>query len=253
MSERALLLDVPVSTVDLAGATDEMASSIAAGTRAYACTCPVFTLMQGRARDDVRGALAGARWVVPDGVPVVWALRLLGFSRTGRVYGPDLLVRLCETGVSRGWSHFFLGGEEGVARGLGQALAQLIPGLKLAGCYSPPFRALDSQEEQAVISCINAAEPTVVWVGLGSPKQDLWMARFRPELHAPLLVGVGAAFNFLTGRSAQAPRWMQRCGLEWLHRLAHEPRRLWRRYLIYNPLYALLVSRQILGARLQRK
>jgi N-acetylglucosaminyldiphosphoundecaprenol N-acetyl-beta-D-mannosaminyltransferase len=253
VSNQALLLDIPVSAIDLVRATDEMARSVANAGKAYACTCPVFTLMQGRARRDVRAALAGAHWVVPDGVPVVWALRLLGFSQTGRVYGPDLLLSLCRAGVSRGWSHYFFGGEEGVARELGEALVRRIPGLVVAGSYSPPFRGLSSEEEQAVIARVNAAGPTVVWVGLGSPKQDLWMARFRPELRAPLLVGVGAAFNFLTGRSAQAPGWMQRSGLEWLHRLAHEPRRLWRRYLIYNPLYACLVSHQILCARLWGK
>ncbi len=244
------LLDIPVSRIDLAGATDEMSRSIADGGREYACTCPVFTLMQGRARADVRAALSGARWVVPDGVPVVWALRLLGSTGAGRVYGPDLLGRLVRAGVERGWSHFFIGGEEGVAQELATVLVQRHPTLRVAGWHCPPFREWGPEDERAMIARINSADPTVVWVGLGSPKQDLWMARFRPELRAPLLVGVGAAFNFLTGRSVQAPRWMQRSGLEWLHRLAHEPRRLWRRYLFYNPFFVWLIAGQILRARL---
>jgi N-acetylglucosaminyldiphosphoundecaprenol N-acetyl-beta-D-mannosaminyltransferase len=165
------------------------------------------------------------------------------------VYGPDLLLALSEISAARGYSQFYLGGAPGVAESLGARLRQGFPGLAIAGAYAPPFRVLDDDEERAMVEQINASGAQIMWVGLGSPKQDLWMARYRPRLSAPLLVGVGAAFDFLTGRQRQAPRWMQRSGFEWLFRLAASPRRLWRRYLLYNPKFMLLLGLQLAGLR----
>ena len=246
---RVSLLGVRVTAFDLPTAVAEMQPAIAAGQRTYVCTCPVYTLMQGHERPEVRAALNGAGWVTPDGMPVVWALRLCGVQAVGRVYGPDLMLALSEVAAQQGQAQFYLGGEPGVADALAQNLQRRFPGLPVAGTYSPPFRASTPAEEDALIQLINASGAAVVWVGLGSPKQDLWMARYRSRLHAPLLIGVGAAFDFLTGRQRQAPRWMQRPGLEWLFRLASQPGRLWRRYLIYNPKFLWHLTLQLTGLR----
>jgi N-acetylglucosaminyldiphosphoundecaprenol N-acetyl-beta-D-mannosaminyltransferase len=197
----------------------------------------------------VRAALNGADWATPDGMPVVWALRALGAKSVGRVYGPDLMLALTELSAQRGYAQFYLGGGEGVAERLAMTLQARFRNLRVAGHACPPFRPLNDAEEDALVQALNASGAQIVWVGLGSPKQDLWMQRFRPRLAAPLLVGVGAAFDFFTGGQKQAPRWMQRSGLEWAFRLAHEPRRLWRRYLIYNPKFLFQLALQLAGLR----
>ncbi len=246
---RVNLLGVRVSAFTLAAAVGEWDAAIASGRRARVCTCPVYTLMMGHQRPDVRAALNGADWVTPDGVPVVWALRLFGARQVGRVYGPDVMWALTELSVRRGYTQFYLGGAPGVAEQLAQVMQARFPGLKVAGTYSPPFRPLAPDEEQAMIDRVNGSGAQIVWVGLGSPKQDLWLAQYRARLAPPLLVAVGAAFDFYTGHQRQAPRWMQRAGLEWLFRLAHEPRRLWRRYIVYNPLFVIKLALQWSGLR----
>ena len=247
--KRVNILGVRVSAFDLSTATAEMAAAIAANARAYASTCPVYTLMQGHERPEVRAALNGADWVTPDGMPVVWALRALGAGGAGRVYGPDLMLALSEASARHGYRQFYLGGAPGVADELARVLPARFPGLSVAGACSPPFRPLAEAERRALVAQVNYTQPHIVWVGLGSPKQDLWMAEFRPQLNAPLLVGVGAAFDFLTGRQPQAPRWAQRSGLEWLFRLVSDPARLWRRYVIYNPRFILQLALQLAGLR----
>ena len=246
---RVSLLGVHVSAFDLATAAAEMQAAVLAGERLYACTCPVYTLMQGHERPEVRAALNGARWVTPDGMPVVWALRRLGAQQVGRVYGPDLLLALSAWAAQAGAPQFYLGGGPGVAEALAANLQRRFPGLVVAGTAAPPYRPLTTTEDDALVAQINQSSAAVVWVGLGSPKQDVWMARFRPRLTAPVLVGVGAAFDFFTGRQRQAPRWMQRSGLEWLFRLASQPGRLWRRYLIYNPKFLWHLGLQLAGLR----
>lgn len=241
------LLGVRVSAFNLTAAVAEMESAIEAGRRVYTSTCPAYTLLQGYERAEVRAALNGADWVTPDGMPVVWALRLFGMRGVGRVYGPDLMLRLSERCAQRGYAQYYLGGEPDVADQLALEMQRRFPGLRVAGTYCPPFREFTSDEEQGMISHINASGAEVVWVGLGSPKQDLWMAKYRALLRPSLLVGVGAAFDFFTGRQPQAPRWMQRNGLEWLFRLAHEPRRLWKRYLLGNPRFIWSIIKQRLG------
>jgi N-acetylglucosaminyldiphosphoundecaprenol N-acetyl-beta-D-mannosaminyltransferase len=249
MTDRLTLLGVRVSAFDLPTAVAEMEQAIAEGRRAYVSTCPVYTLMQGHERSEVRAALNGAAWVTPDGMPVVWALRWFGAQHVGRVYGPDLMLALTEASAQKGYAQYYLGGAPGVADALAAEMRRRFPGLKVAGMFCPPFRQLAPDEEEAMITDINASGAHIVWVGLGSPKQDLWMARYRALLTPPLLAGVGAAFDFFTGRQPQAPRWMQRSGLEWLFRLATEPRRLWRRYFIYNPKFVAGIARQWIRER----
>lgn len=244
MAPRLNVLGVQVTAFDLPTATAEMEEAISAGRRGYACPCPVYTLMQGHERDDVRAALNGADWVTPDGMPVVWALRALGSAGVGRVYGPDLMLAVSEVSARRGFTQFYLGGAPGVADVLADRMRARFPGLVVAGTRSPQVGAGHDQES---INAINASGADVLWVGLGSPKQDLWMAEHRHELAPSLLVGVGAAFDFLSGAKRQAPLWAQRSGLEWAFRLGREPRRLWRRYAVYNPKFAVKLALQMAG------
>ena len=245
MSERVNLLGVRVSAFDFTSAIREMSTALAEGRRGYCCTCPVYTLMQGHERREVRAALNEADWVVPDGVPVVWALKRMGAQRVGRVYGPDLMLALSEISARSGYPQFYVGGAPGIADRLSMSMQKRFPGLRVGGTFSPPFRELNRDEENAMISVLNGSGARIVWVGLGSPKQDLWMARYRHRLNCDLMLGVGAAFDILSGRRRQAPGWMRKSGLEWTYRLALEPRRLWRRYLLYNPRFLWRIAQQL--------
>ena len=166
-----------------------------------------------------------------------------------RVYGPELMTLFCAESAARGRRHFFYGGAPGVAEDLAKRFAEKFPGLIVAGKYCPPFRSLSQAEDDGIVSIINSSGADIVWVGLGAPKQERWMFEHRERLRAPVLVGVGAAFDFFTGRIAQAPLWMRENGLEWLSRLSKEPRRLWRRYLIQGSEFVLLVLLEALGRK----
>jgi N-acetylglucosaminyldiphosphoundecaprenol N-acetyl-beta-D-mannosaminyltransferase len=202
----------------------------------YVCTCPVYTLMHSQESPGLKAALAHADVVTADGMPIVWVQRRWGHPEAQRIYGPEILISLC--GQTQGQiSHYFWGGLPGVAEALAASLKARLPTLKVAGWHTPPVGPVEETPDPTVIERINAAAPNVVWVGLGSPKQDIWMYRYREALHAPLLIGVGAAFDFIAGTKRQAPLWMRANGLEWLFRLGQEPRRLWRRYFVYNPRF----------------
>ena len=181
--------------------------------------------------------------VTPDGMPLVWACRHAGCTATSRVYGPDLMLEVCERAAQRGWSSFFYGSRDEVTAALVHRLSGSYPDLTVAGRYSPPFRPLEPHEEEEIVERINRSGAAIVWVGLSTPKQERWMARMRPRLEAPVLIGVGAAFDIHAGFLRQAPPWMQRHGLEWLFRVAMEPRRLWKRYLRNNPRFVFHVLR----------
>jgi N-acetylglucosaminyldiphosphoundecaprenol N-acetyl-beta-D-mannosaminyltransferase len=217
--------------------------------RQYVSVCTVHTVMECQRDERMRRAVNEAGLATPDGMPLVWLGKWKSQAEVSRVYGPDLMVALCQCSVERGYTHYFYGGAAGVPEQLAERLQARFPGLAVAGAYSPPFRPLTLAENSQVINQINGARPDIIWVGLGTPKQDLWMAAQRAHLTAPVLIGVGAAFDFHTGRLPQAPHWMQRNGLEWLFRLWQEPRRLWYRYLVYNPLFVSLVLAQTLGLR----
>jgi N-acetylglucosaminyldiphosphoundecaprenol N-acetyl-beta-D-mannosaminyltransferase len=206
----------------------------------------VHGVMECQRDAELRRIHNSAGLVVPDGMPLVWLSWLAGNHHVGRVYGPDLMLACCD--ASRGRRrHFLYGGAKGVPERLADRLRDRFPGLLIVGAYSPPFHPLSHAEALAVTRQINDAKPDIVWVGLSTPKQERWMAAQRGVLNAPVLVGVGAAFDFHAGLKAQAPRWMRRSGLEWLFRLLTEPRRLWRRYLINNPLFLCRILLQHLG------
>ncbi len=243
------ILGVRLSAINMDCALEQMSVWINDRNQTYVVTCPVYTVMMCRKDAELRKIVNRAGIVAPDGMPLVFLSHLLGYKSVNRVYGPDLLLAFSKLAAQKGFTNYYYGGAASVPEKLAETLIRRFPGLRVAGTCSPPFRALTPQEDQAVIDQINAVNPDVVWVGLGSPKQDRWIAEHRDQLNAPVLVGVGAAFDFLTGRVPQAPYWMQRRALEWLFRLGTEPRRLWRRYIIYNPLFLLFIAMQITGLR----
>jgi N-acetylglucosaminyldiphosphoundecaprenol N-acetyl-beta-D-mannosaminyltransferase len=242
---RVDLLGVQVSAINMEQALDAIDHWITAGIQTYVCVTGVHGVMESRRDDNLRRIHNAAGLVTPDGMPLVWWTRWRGWTHTGRVYGPDLLLACCERSITTGYSHYFFGGDEGVADLLARRLAKRFPGLNVAGTCAPPFRALSADEDEALVRRINEAAPDLVWVGLGTPKQEYWMAEHVGRIDAPVLIGVGAAFDFHAGLKAQAPRWMQRSGLEWTFRLASEPRRLWRRYLTNNPAFVALTLREM--------
>ena len=248
-ASRVNILGVGISAIKPEFALQQIEAWIENEERHYVSVCTVHTVMVCQEDDAVRNAVNHAGMATPDGMPLVWLADRDSEQFVERVYGPDLMIALCERSVERGYKHYFYGGAEGVPELLAAELKSRFPGLQIAGAYSPPFRSLTQEEEENINEMINRAGPDIIWVGLGTPKQDLWMAKQRPELDAPVIIAVGAAFDFHTRRIAQAPQWMQRSGLEWLFRFTQEPGRLWRRYLLYNPLFILRVIEQRLGLR----
>lgn len=222
---------------------------VRSGERHYLCVTSVNGVIESQRDEKIRRIHNRADLAVPDGMPLVWLSHIHGFRDVERVYGPDLMLDYCARSVQGGTRHYLYGGDTGVPEKLAENLVGRFPGLKIVGMYSPPFRKLTSEEEQNVVQEINEACPDVIWVGLSTPKQELWMAEHVDKLCAKALIGVGAAFDLHAGIKKQAPIWMRRHGLEWLFRLLTEPRRLWRRYLIYNPIFVGLVFLQILGLK----
>ena len=243
-SPRANILGVGVSAINLGQALETITKWIEDGERRYVCVSGVHGLMECQRDATLRRIHNQAGLVTPDGMPLVWLSRLKGFAGVRRVYGPDLMLDCCRVSIERGYRHFLYGGAEGVPELLAQRLRQRFPGLRIVGCLSPPFRPLTPEEDESIVRRINDADPDIVWVGLSTPKQERWMHAHRDRVLAPVLVGVGAAFDFHAGLKRQAPRWMRHSGLEWLFRLGTEPRRLWRRYLVNNPLFLGHLLRQ---------
>jgi N-acetylglucosaminyldiphosphoundecaprenol N-acetyl-beta-D-mannosaminyltransferase len=249
---RVNILGVGISAINLLEAIEAVEGWIARRERHYVNVCTVQTVMECRRHARLRRIVNESGLSTPDGMPLVWLSHLHGYPDAGRVYGPDLLLALCERSATTGHRHFFYGGAPGIADRLADRLRKRFPGLIVAGTYTPPFRAVDAEEDRVVLETIDAAAPDIVWVGLGTPKQDYWVARHRDRLSAAALIAVGAAFDFHSGALKQAPKWMQRSGLEWLFRLSQEPRRLAFRYLVYNPLFIALTALQLMGLRRYR-
>ncbi|MFA5688384.1 MAG: WecB/TagA/CpsF family glycosyltransferase [Kiritimatiellales bacterium] len=263
---------VALSAMSLSGARDRILNWIATGQKHYVNVCTADTMVKCADQPRLAGIVSSAGLAATDGMPLVWLAHRYGFKHATRVYGPDLMLALCAAtaeavdgcslaidekcpGVQcpdssaagkRPVSHFFYGATDKVLAQLKANLLEKFPGLQIAGMYSPPFRPLTAGEKADVIERINASGADIVWCGLGTPKQDYWVAEFQPELNAAAVIAVGAAFNFHAGEIPQAPRWMMRSGLEWLFRLGAEPKRLWRRYLIGNPRFILLVGGKLL-------
>ena len=240
------LLGIPVGLTDYERTLRWIDGMVAGRSQGYVCVCNVHTVTAAAEDPTLQSALLGSSLNVPDGQPLVWAINALGHSLKKRVYGPELMARACEQAPLKGQRFYLYGGRS--QRALFQLALNLrhrYPGIEIVGGYSPPHRPLTDEERAAVLGEINDSDPDVVWVGIGVPKQEKWMAEMRPYLRAPVLVGVGAAFDFHAGLVRQAPVWMQNMGLEWAYRLAREPRRLWRRYLRYNPRFVAAFARQL--------
>lgn len=225
-------------------AVAEISRYVEEGVRQYVCVTGVHGVMESQADPRLAEIHNRSGLTTPDGMPMVWAGKWAGASHMERVYGPDLMLSVCERAATNGWSSYFYGGKEGVAELLAERLQARFPGLVVAGTYSPPFRPLTAEEDEGVVEMINAAKPDLIWVGLSTPKQEWWMAGHRDRMEASVLLGVGAAFDIHAGLLPQAPAWMQRTGLEWSYRLFREPKRLWRRYLSNNPRFVLAVLRR---------
>jgi len=249
MLERFNVLGVGVSSINMTVAMDVMERWIERREPNYVTITGVHGVMESQADEDIRQIHNQAGMVTPDGMPLVWLGRLNGHEHVDRVCGPDLMPLLCEKSTTKGYRHYLYGGNEGVPELLKEKLDEKFPGIEVVGTYSPPFRALSEEEDGEIVNKINSANPDIVWVGLSTPKQERWMAAHIGRLNAPVLIGVGAAFDFHAGLKKRAPLWMQKSGLEWLYRLLSEPRRLWKRYMKNNPLFVLLIIRQALGLK----
>jgi N-acetylglucosaminyldiphosphoundecaprenol N-acetyl-beta-D-mannosaminyltransferase len=247
---RVNVLGVGVSVLDQDLTRDFLFDAVRQGKRGYVTVTGVHGVSEAQGDETLRAIFNRALLVTPDGMPMVWMGKLQGFPSIQRVYGPDLMLNLCEHSVGPGFTHFFYGGVPGVAEELRQNLVTRFPGLRVVGTYTPPFRRLNDSELSDLQQMVRGTRPDFFWVGLSTPKQERFMAQHLSVLpEAKILIGVGAAFDLLTGRVRQAPRPLQRAGLEWLFRLTQEPKRLWKRYLVNNPLFIMRAGAQLLGMR----
>lgn len=244
------ILGMRVDATSYARATEQIMRWAEVEESRYVCVANVHMVMEAYDDPGFRAIVNSADLVTPDGMPLVWVLRRMGFPTQQRVYGPTLTLWVAREAARRGIPVGFYGGHPEVAQGISENLRAKFPGLQVSYCYSPPFRPLTPQEDEQVVQAINEAGVRILFVGLGCPKQERWMAQHKDRIRA-VMIGVGAAFDFHAGRVRQAPPWLQERGLEWLFRLLMEPRRLWRRYLWHNPRFVALVARQLLREKAQ--
>ena len=246
------ILGIPIAMIDYENAMARMDAMVERRDRGYVCAVAVHAVMVAQHDEEMRDALLGSSLTVPDGMPLVWAANLLGENLPNRVYGPELMKRYNARCARKGHRVWLYGGrDQGSLVQLSLNIRHDNPGIQIVGGYSPPFRQLTEREEDELVARINRDRPDVLWVGIGVPKQEKWMARMRERLDVPVMAAVGAAFDFHAGRISQAPPWMQERGLEWTYRIAQEPRRLLPRYLYYNPTFLMQVGRQVVRERLR--
>ncbi|MBI3885576.1 MAG: WecB/TagA/CpsF family glycosyltransferase [Opitutae bacterium] len=243
------VLGTGVSALTLAQAGAFLVAARGRKGLGYVCATGVHGVCEARRDPAFRSVLNGAWLNVPDGMPLVWLGRWHGHRNISRVYGPDLMLAVCDTGRLTGLTHYFYGGAPGVAEELRAKLTARFAGLRVVGTFTPPFRPLNEAERDQFRRDVDSKRPDVIWIGLSTPKQERFAAGISSSLEAGVLVTVGAAFDFHAGRIRQAPRWMQRSGLEWFFRLCLEPRRLGTRYLVNNPLFILRTGAQLTGLR----
>ncbi|MGV4791982.1 WecB/TagA/CpsF family glycosyltransferase [Rhizobium sp. F40D2] len=243
------VLGVRVSAVNLTSATGFIQKAIEDGRKEYVCVRDAHGIVRCQDDPELRSIHNRAFLVTPDGMPLVWALRKAGHAESDRVYGPDLMLSVFDAGSTKGLRHFLYGATAETLEQLQAHLLAKFPQAQIVGSYAPPFRKLSTQEETDIADQLNRSGADIIWVGLSSPKQELWMAHMRDRLEASMLIGVGAAFDFHAGLKRQAPRFIQRSGFEWAFRLLCEPRRLWRRYALVVPTFISLSAFQRLGLR----
>jgi N-acetylglucosaminyldiphosphoundecaprenol N-acetyl-beta-D-mannosaminyltransferase len=243
------VLGVKISGINLESGWRRILGAVQSGEKGYVCVEGVHGVVEAQENGAFREVLNRSILSTPDGVPMVWMGRLAGCREIARVYGPDLMAKVCSEGRQYGLRHFFYGGKEGVAELLKAKLESRFSGLEVVGTYTPPFRPLNADEQKELEGLVSEAKPDVIWVGISTPKQELFMAENIDRLDTRLMFGVGATFDFHAGLLKQAPAWMQAMGLEWLFRLCAEPKRLWRRYFTIVPKFLVAASAQVLGLR----
>jgi N-acetylglucosaminyldiphosphoundecaprenol N-acetyl-beta-D-mannosaminyltransferase len=246
---RINILGVGISALSMESALEQSEALLNRGNRGYICVTGVHGIIEAQSDEAFRTILNKSFLSTPDGMPTVWLGHLHGFKHMTRVYGPDFMVNMCERSVRPGYRHFLYGGRPGVAEELRRELVRRFPGLQIVGTYTPPFRPLNAEEEESLRAQLEAAKVDVLWCGLSTPKQERFMAAYIGRLPVKLMVGVGAAFDLLSGNLSEAPDWMKQAGLQWLYRLIKEPKRLWRRYLLNNPRFIWLSFLQLSGLR----
>ena len=248
-TEQVNVLGVGVHPIDMEKAALILEARIREGRKGYVCLAGVHGIMEAQRDPGLKSIYAQAALVAPDGMPTVWIGQAQGFREMQRVFGPDLMIEILVREEFRNCVHFLCGGESGVAEKLRDELLRRFPWAKIVGTYSPPFRPMTPEEERELTERVRSLQPDIIWVGISTPKQEKFMARYLPILDTKLMIGVGAAFLFHTGAIRDSPQWVKRAGLQWLHRLLQEPSRLWKRYLLNNPLFLVSVLLQNLRLR----
>lgn len=236
---------------NISQACQEIAAWITQKKKTYVCVAPASTIVDCQSNKEYRDIVNHADMVTPDGMPLVWLGRAAGHRTIDRTYGPDLMRAFCDLSQQKGYKHFLYGGTSESLKQFEEKLISLYPKLNIVGSYAPPFRPAHSVEEDEIIHQINSSGADVIWIGLGSPKQDYWMVDHRKRIHVPVMVAVGAAFDFIAGVKKQAPVWIQRSGFEWLFRLCSEPKRLWKRYLFGNAKFIFYIIKYLISGRKQ--
>jgi N-acetylglucosaminyldiphosphoundecaprenol N-acetyl-beta-D-mannosaminyltransferase len=245
----ANVLGVHVEALNMERAVSRIAEMLSSKCKGYVCAIGVHSVMEAQRDPELAASFAGAAIVVPDGMPMVWVGRLQGHNRMRRVAGPELMLEVFRRVAFARCRHFLYGGNEGVANQLATALKRRFPAAQIVGTYTPPFRELTHEEEEELIAKVEGCKPDIFWVGISTPKQEKFMRRYLPRLNTKLMFGVGAAFDFHTGRIQDSPNWVKQAGLQWLHRVIQEPRRLFWRYLRNNPLFLWRIALQLSGVR----
>jgi N-acetylglucosaminyldiphosphoundecaprenol N-acetyl-beta-D-mannosaminyltransferase len=249
----ATVLRIPVDALCMESALERVRGLLELPGRNFVCCAAVHGIVEAQRNPALREAYDRAVMTIPDGMPLVWVGQHQGHHAMERVTGPDLMLEIFRRPEFSGMKHFLYGGEPGVADDLRRRFTARFPQAHIVGTFVPPFRELNAAEDQELEAAIESAKPDIIWVGLGCPKQEIFMSRYVPIVNARLMIGVGAAFNYHTGKLRDCAPWIKRAGLQWLHRLLQEPGRLWRRYLITNSTFIALILLQALGISVAKK
>jgi N-acetylglucosaminyldiphosphoundecaprenol N-acetyl-beta-D-mannosaminyltransferase len=246
---KANVLGVGIDAVDMGQALERIAEKLASDRKGYICFTGVHGVMEAQRSHELKNILANASLVLPDGTPTVWVGRHQGNASMRRVFGPDLMLEILQREEFRNRTHFFCGGKAGIAQELRERLQERFPHVRIVGSYTPPFGPMSPAEEGEFLGMVRSMRPDIVWVGMSTPKQDRFMAQYLPLLDTCLMFGVGAAFDYHTGRISDCADWVKRCGLQWFHRLLQDPWHLWKRYLRNNPAFIWAIGLQLTGLR----
>lgn len=241
------ILGVKVHATSMDRALARVESALENGEKGYVCVTGVQGVMEAQSDSNLKRIINGALLTIPDGRPTVWVGWLRGFFQMRQVTGPCMMLRLCAISEEKRYTHFFYGGNDGVAQQLKDSLIARFPNMKVVGTYTPPFRPLSAEEETDLARMVAEAKPDFLWVGLSTPKQERFMDQYVSKLDAKIMFGVGAAFDIHTGRIKDAPYWMKVTGVQWMHRIYQDPKRLWKRYLVNNPKFVYRIMLELLG------